>query len=147
MSSYPFPPNLLVPNNKYYWRVVAANDSGSGSYSETRSFFISNNITSVRSSSGNNPDIYSMSQNFPNPFNPSTSIIFQLKKESSVTLQVYNELGQKIFEKQLGALNSGKHQINVDLSRYASGIYFYRMVALNADGNKLFSTKKMELLK
>ena len=147
VTSYPFPPNVLVPNNKYYWRVVAANDSGSGSYSSTRSFFIPSNITAVKSLSGNIPHVYLLSQNYPNPFNPSTSINFQLAEQSNVTLQVYDELGQRIVEKRLGELNSGKHQINVDLSRYASGIYFYRMVAVNAEGSKFFSTKKMELLK
>ncbi len=146
-KAYPFPPNILATNTKYYWRVVASNDSGSGAYSVTRWFVTPSNVSGVTASADHLPKKYSLSQNYPNPFNPSTTINFNLPDESSVRLQVYNSLGQMIIEKNLQTLDAGTHQINIDMDRFASGIYFYRMEATDKTGNEFLITKKMELMK
>ena len=93
------------------------------------------------------PDRYTLSQNYPNPFNPSTTIQFDLKEESSVRLQVYNILGQKVTELSFGRMRAGSYNRQLDMSRYTSGIYFYRLDAVGIDGQRFLSSKKMLLLK
>jgi len=73
---------------------------------------------------------FSLKQNFPNPFNPSTTISFTLPTASDVKLEVYNMLGQRVatlINNQ--AYNSGLHIVNFDASNLASGVYFYRLQA------------------
>ena len=69
--------------------------------------------------------------NFPNPFNPSTRIDFQL--DTAVPLQVdvniYNILGQKMETLFTGQLASGMHSVNWNASKYSSGVYFYKITA------------------
>ena len=146
-KTYPFPPNILATDTKYYWRVIASNDSGSGAYSEIRWFVTPSQVTGVTAEKNNLPKEYSVSQNYPNPFNPSTTIDFNLPHESSVRLQIFNSLGQMIIEKHLQTLVAGTHQVNIDMDRFASGIYFYRLAATDRMGKEFIVTKKMEFMK
>ena len=91
------------------------------------------------------PEIYFT--NYPNPFNPSTTISYQLPEESKVELTIYNIKGQKVKTLISDQLPAGKHSVvwdGVDESgkAVASGVYFYKMKVGNYD-----STKKMILLK
>ncbi len=106
------------------------------------------------------PENFELGQNFPNPFNSSTSIIFQAKKRSKVTIKVFDLLGNEaavIFNKEVEA---GKYSISFDASSlasgvsakggYASGVYFYRMLAVDTEPSStqnFVETKKMILLK
>lgn len=65
--------------------------------------------------------------NYPNPFNPTTNIVFELASASDVTLEIYNILGQRVDNLQLGQRNAGEHRVNFDASNLSSGIYFVRM--------------------
>jgi hypothetical protein len=85
---------------------------------------------------------FTLSQNYPNPFNPSTEINYSIPERSLVTLTVYNVLGQKVVTLFSGYQNAGSYQVTFDASRYASGVYFYRLQAGN-----LTVTKKMMLIK
>ncbi len=87
------------------------------------------------------PSEYSLSQNYPNPFNPVTTIEFALPKSGEWTLTIYNVLGQEVtnWHKRTEA---GYQKIDFDATQYASGVYFYRLVADN-----FTATKKMVLLK
>ncbi len=87
------------------------------------------------------PSEYSLSQNYPNPFNPVTTIEFALPKSGEWTLTIYNVLGQEVtnWHKRTEA---GYQKIDFDATQYASGVYFYRLVAGN-----FTATKKMVLLK
>ena len=84
----------------------------------------------------------SLSQNFPNPFNPNTKINFVLPKSSRVLLKVYNLLGQEKVTLINKELSAGNHEVNFDGLALASGIYFYRIQA-----GEFIQTKKMILLK
>ena len=89
------------------------------------------------------PSQYYLNQNFPNPFNPSTTIRFGLTKEMSVDLKVYNVLGQEVMTLVNGQLmKAGSYDVNFNASKLASGTYIYRLKA----GNQVLS-KKMVLLK
>ena len=70
--------------------------------------------------------IYSLN-NFPNPLNNNTTIQFSLPAASSALLEVYNAFGQKVTTLLNERLPQGTHEVNVDMSRWRDGIYFYRL--------------------
>ncbi len=88
------------------------------------------------------PTEYSLSQNFPNPFNPSTEIRFNIPNTSDVSLIVYSLLGQQIATLVKRQLAPGKYSVNFDGSGISSGLYFYTLMA-----GDYMMTKKMILLK
>jgi len=75
------------------------------------------------------PDEFILSQNFPNPFNPSTIIQYGIPEDGRVLLEVFDITGQKLFtlvdEEQI----SGFHQVQFENSVLPSGVYLYRIVA------------------
>jgi photosystem II stability/assembly factor-like uncharacterized protein len=68
-------------------------------------------------------------QNFPNPFNPSTTIRYGLPERSHVSLAVYNMLGQAVTQLVNGEVDAGYHEVKFDGSYLPSGVYFYRLQA------------------
>jgi hypothetical protein len=107
------------------------------------------NITKVENTNLNNaPLTYKLFQNFPNPFNPGTQIIYSLKNESSVTLTVYDILGRKVTTLVNNIQNAGQHIVSFNATNLASGIYIYQLQAESpGSGDKFISTRKMILLK
>lgn len=85
---------------------------------------------------------YKLDQNYPNPFNPSTTISYSIKRESDVSLKVYDIMGREVSsivnERQI----AGSYDVEFDASLLASGIYFYKLAA-----GDFVSVKKMILLK
>jgi hypothetical protein len=90
------------------------------------------------------PKNFSLYQNFPNPFNPTTLITYQLPKKSFVRLEVYNLLGTKIATLVNETQDAGTYNAVFAGSEYnlASGIYFYKL----STGN-FIAVKKMTYLK
>jgi hypothetical protein len=120
--------------------VYAANNLKS----YTDSVFSSLIITSV-DKEVKEPNRFSLMQNYPNPFNPSTSIKFSIPEEGKVNLSIYNILGQKIITLVNYDMRAGKYEVKFDASRYASGVYLYRLEEL---GSAQFTQiKKMILIK
>ena len=103
--------------------------------------------TTSSASTSNIPKSFGLSQNYPNPFNPTTTINFELKQNSAVKLDIFNVLGQRVQEFNLGQMNAGTYNQSVDMSRFASGVYFYRIDAMASDGERFVSMKKMVLIK
>ena len=97
-------------------------------------------------SSGENTEIipadYKLSQNFPNPFNPSTAISLEIPKRSYVTLIIYNEKGAAVSTLLSGMTEAGSYKIKWNADEMSSGVYFYRMISDN-----FIETKKMILLR
>ena len=87
-------------------------------------------------------DGYFLSQNFPNPFNPATTIIFSVPQRSHVTVQIFNTLGQQVDELLSRDVDAGEHSVRWDASRFTGGIYFYRIRS-----GRFIETKKILLLK
>ncbi len=75
-------------------------------------------------------DGYKLLQNFPNPFNPSTTIAYELPRRSRVTLTIYTILGQAVATLVEGEREAGYHEVKFDGSGLASGMYYYRLGAV-----------------
>jgi hypothetical protein len=75
------------------------------------------------------PSEFSLSQNFPNPFNPATVIQYGLPEQSHVVLEVYNVIGQKVGTLVNENQAAGFHEVRFSGSALPSGIYFYRLTA------------------
>lgn len=88
------------------------------------------------------PSSFSLQQNFPNPFNPTTTISFSLPVKTNVQLKVYNILGIEVANIIDGTIEAGFHSATFDASKLSSGIYFYKLIAGNFE-----QTLKMVLLK
>ena len=108
---------------------------------------ITPNMVSVKQEGSVIPQDYYLSNNYPNPFNPSTKITFGIPEQANVTVSVYNVLGQKVFELTEHNLAAGSHSFNFDASKLSSGIYVYSISTTNAAGQKFAASKKMMFLK
>ena len=95
------------------------------------------------------PINYGLSQNFPNPFNPSTTIKYSLPKASFVTLKVYDLLGREIATLVNEEKPAGNFEINFDAYNLSSGVYFYKINAepVGKRAGSFIKTKKLLLMK
>lgn len=98
--------------------------------------------TAIGDETPTTPDQYTLYSNYPNPFNPTTTIQYELPKATEITLNVYNSLGQKVTTLVSARQNAGMHSVEWNAADMASGVYFYQITA--GDFNK---TQKMVLLK
>jgi hypothetical protein len=109
-------------------------------------------VTSVPGAEGNARD-FALEQNFPNPFNPSTTITYALPVISSVSLKIYNIMGQEVTDLFEGIVKPGRYREvwnGKDRTglQVASGVYFTKFNATPVSGGGNFkSMKKMLLLK
>ena len=88
------------------------------------------------------PTVFAMHQNFPNPFNPETTIRFDIPEAVDVELTVYNIRGQVIMRPVTDHLSPGYYSVVINGNHMSSGMYFYRIKA-----GKFVQTKKLILLK
>ncbi len=91
---------------------------------------------------GQTPVQYSLSQNYPNPFNPTTIISYTLPRDGRVTIRIYDALGREIQTLFDGYKTSGNQSVSFDASKFASGVYYYRLIS-----GEYALTKKMLLMK
>jgi hypothetical protein len=89
-----------------------------------------------------NPDTYELSQNFPNPFNPSTSIKYHIPQSGHVTIRIYNMMGQMIDTLVDTTVPAGRNELHWIPRNLASGVYLYTMRA-----GTYYESKKMILQK
>ncbi|MCX6120641.1 MAG: glycosyl hydrolase family 28 protein [Ignavibacteriales bacterium] len=137
-------------NNLYLFGTLISNASTGGfsinQYVQNVSFGTDTGIE-TNSSDESGPRNFLLAQNYPNPFNPSTTILYEIPEATRVTLQIYNELGQRIAilvdgifrAGQYGVVWNGRDTLGMQVP---SGIYFYRLQV-----GSLFATRKMLLLK
>lgn len=104
--------------------------------------FATQSLIGIRKISTEVPRDYSLSQNYPNPFNPKTIINFQLSKFSNVKLVIYDILGREVTMIVNEQLKAGTYEVTWDASKYASGVYFYKLTA-----GEFTESKKMVLIK
>jgi len=94
------------------------------------------------------PEAFALANNYPNPFNPATTIKYALPEASDVTLEIYNVVGQVVRTLVADHQNAGRYVVQWDATNdsghsLSSGIYFYRLQA----GGEFLEVKKMLLLK
>ena len=101
-------------------------------------------VTDVDEETGFIPSEFLLEQNFPNPFNPETKIVFNLPQASNVKLKVYDILGNEVGLVVNEFKSAGKNEIELNAGELnlSSGVYFYKLEA-----NDYFSVKKMVYLK
>lgn len=129
----------------YTFKKLAANFTVSvvvtnnlGSYDSTSWSFA---ITGIAELTGL-PKEFALSQNFPNPFNPSTLISYSIPKSSLVTLKIYDVLGREIETLVNENKPTGNYSVQFNAAKLTSGVYFYKMQA-----GDFAQTKKLVLLK
>ena len=130
----------LEKNKKYYWHVRAKNNIGIGTWSDIWNF-----TTSPPTAINDKiklPIKFSLYANYPNPFNPTTTIKYVIPQQSFVNIAIYNLLGEKLVTLVNEEKSPGNYEVIFDGSSLASGVYFYRMQADN-----FFEVKKLILLK
>lgn len=103
---------------------------------------VNTNIQSSDEEKNNIPSEFTLYQNFPNPFNSQTKIVFDLPEAGDVEINIYGILGDLIESVQLKNLARGRNVYNFSASYLSSGIYFVNVVY-----NKIKFTKKIMLLK
>jgi hypothetical protein len=93
------------------------------------------------------PSGFSVSANYPNPFNPSTTIHFVVPAAGSVTLNVFDLLGRCVRSLDLGIRDAGENRVRFDAGELSSGVYFYRLqLTKHTTGAILNSEPKRMLL-
>ncbi|MEO8446000.1 MAG: choice-of-anchor tandem repeat GloVer-containing protein [bacterium] len=99
-------------------------------------------IIGINNASSIVPENFKLSQNFPNPFNPSTVIKYELNRSAFVSLKVTNVKGQEVRTLENSLRSSGEHSVEFEAGDLPAGIYFYTL-----ESNGLTQTKKLLLLK
>jgi len=125
-------------SGKYQYRLKMVDLDGTYEYS---------NVTEVEIGV---PVAFGLSQNYPNPFNPTTKVNYQIPVNSIVTIELYDITGQKVAQLFNNEQAAGFYTLDVSANKYrlASGVYIYRMIAVEkASGKNFVNTKKMMLLK
>jgi hypothetical protein len=121
---------------------VTGSSGGSGTSDDFATIKYSQSPTSIDQIKYDLPEKYSLNQNFPNPFNPSTNISYQLPFSGQVALKIYDVLGKEVATLVNEEKPAGSYQVNWNASNLSSGIYFYRLHT-----GSFVETKKMILLK
>jgi ligand-binding sensor domain-containing protein len=98
--------------------------------------------TTIKDDEFNIPIDFSLSQNFPNPFNPSTTISWQSPVSSHQSLKIFDILGNEVASLVNEFRNAGSYEVDFDASALSSGVYFYKLQA-----GDFLQTKKMILIK
>jgi hypothetical protein len=129
----------LQEGKTYFWRVQARNATGASGWSAPLRF-TTEIITSIPFN--DLPEVVSLSQNFPNPFNPTTSIRYSLPESADVTLAVYNMMGQLVETLVDGHQSSGWHTSTFNAEQLSSGVYMFRLTS-----GDMTITRKMTLMK
>lgn len=132
----------VVPDRADYTGAVTANAViSTGNYNP----FVSVRLQNDSPSDVNDGTVvtgYDLAQNFPNPFNPSTTIRFSIPEAGVVTVKVFNILGKEVGTLVSGFHQAGTYSVQFDASNLASGVYLYQLEA-----GSFKATRKFTLLK
>lgn len=118
------PPDKLLQRLKWYFDDDEDTDNTLGGLFPDRGFG-----TAIENSEDIIPNEYYLSQNFPNPFNPQTTIGYTLPKAGNVVISIYNILGQHMVTILDAQQNAGFYTIKWNADKVPAGIYFYKIEA------------------
>ncbi|MEK7263796.1 MAG: exo-alpha-sialidase [Bacteroidota bacterium] len=130
------------------WNQLVEYNGKSNYYPFVRSATLPSPKPTVAASQRENIPEIQLLNNYPNPFNPSTSISFQLSAASTVTLKVFDVLGREtmtVLENK--KYDKGKYEAEFNASPYPSGVYFARISVETLWGDKYSEVKKMVVTK
>lgn len=126
---------------KLFYRVTAINSSG---YESVMSNEVEVGLDYLFKNGSDDKTLfkYSLENNYPNPYNPSTTINYELAEDTKVVLKVYDILGREVAELVNEKKSAGIHKVNFNASHLPSGVYLYRI-----ETEHYSDSKKMLLLK
>ncbi len=132
----------LRPGQDYFFKVCSFNQSGISGFSNTVSL---NTLKGPKKNQLNKVGNIT-SENYPNPFNPKTTINYHLTNPGNVTMKIYDVLGKEILVLINDMQEAGEHSVQWDASEYPSGVYFYKLEASDGE-NTLSTVRRMILIK
>lgn len=137
--------SLTMPANGFYYRIAAVDSQGNVSdYSHQVSVV----FVGVDEPKVSEEISYSLEQNYPNPFNPKTTIRFTVKERCRVMVTIYDMEGAEVYNSGDRYYGRGENEMEIDMTGFSSGIYLYRINAVNEENIPVFrDVKKMILLK
>lgn len=129
LTDYTVPVGILNQTTTYYWRANATVLVGitllTSEYSVPTSF-TTTVMTNLTQNGGSIPDEYRLHRNYPNPFNPSTTIKFDVKEQGFVSLKVYNMIGQEVADLVNNNLAAGSYETVFEAGKLSSGVYIVK---------------------
>ncbi|MFH1195916.1 MAG: T9SS type A sorting domain-containing protein [bacterium] len=142
-STFTYIDPTIEPEHIYYYVVEGLDDGGNKAMSNEVP------LSTVGLQDGKLvPTEFNLAQNYPNPFNPTTVIKYALPTEATVTVKVFDVLGQEVMTLVNSQVkNAGYYTVNFDASNLKSGMYIYRIAAQGIDGTNFVDVKKMLLVK
>jgi hypothetical protein len=119
-----------VVGTAYYYYLVAVGDSLSSNRYYTQTYLPAYRTpVGVEDDASGIPKVFFLRENYPNPFNPSTTIRYGLPHRSAVQLTIFSTLGQQVATLVEGEQQAGYHEVQFNGSGLSSGVYFYRLTA------------------
>ena len=100
------------------------------------------NLVGVSKNTSIQPNEFKLNQNFPNPFNPATTISFTLPKKDFASIKIYDSTGKEVSSLINEVKSAGYYEVSFNGSELSSGVYFYKLITSNYS-----ETKNMILLK
>ena len=140
-NSYNAPTNPDPILFTFYYRVTAVKSNG---YESIMSNEVEVDLDYLFKNGSGDEIVYKykLETNYPNPFNPSTTIIYEIAKVTEVSLKVFDILGREVAELVNEKKNAGNYRVDFNASNLPSGVYFYRI-----NTQEFSDSKKMILLK
>jgi hypothetical protein len=138
-KNYSFLDSTVIKAGTVYYRLEQIDFNGTSEYSDTISVDF---LSSIILENPGTPQGFLISDNFPNPFNPSTKINFSFPFMQLVTISLYDINGKLVKELASGEFLPGSYSLSIDFSNYSSGIYFVRF-----QSNNFLITRRLVYLK
>jgi len=138
-NNYEYIDNDIMMDDTYYYKLYSVDYNG---------FKTEFGPIKIEVSADIFPEKYIISDNYPNPFNPTTYINIEHSHSLNIELEIYNVLGERIYSESIKRMTPGTTTLQWNANNMSTGIYYYKIIGQNEiKGNKLLKSGKMILLK